>query len=123
MRSKPAAKLQNAWAAGVPAILSPEIAYRELRRSRLDYLEARSRAEALEAIDALRADPSLYADMVSNGVERARDFQPDRLIERWVEVLWRQIPERTARPGYRLLVNARGLRAFARRSRQRWRGR
>lgn len=119
VRSKPAAKLQNAWAAGVPAILSPEIAYRELRRSRLDYLEVRSRTEALEAIDALRADPSLYADMVSNGVERARDFQPDRLVERWIEVLWRRIPERTARPGYRLLVNARGLRAFLRRIRQR----
>jgi hypothetical protein len=118
-RSKPAAKLQNAWAAGVPAILTPETAYRELRRSRLDYLEARSAVEALEAIDTLRADPSLYADMVSNGVERARDFQPDCLIERWVDVLWRQIPERTARPGYRLLVKARGLRAFARRIRQR----
>src|SRR5688572_15831308 len=69
IRPKPAAKLQNAWAAGVPAILSPERPYRELRRSRLDYLEARNSAEVLAALEALRSNPGLYSDMVQNGFE------------------------------------------------------
>lgn len=114
-RPKPAAKLQNAWAAGVPAILSPERPYRELRRSRLDYLEARSSADVLAALDALRSDPVLYADMVANGRERAREFQPDRLITRWMDVLWREIPKRADSRTHRLSTKARRCRAIARR--------
>jgi hypothetical protein len=114
-RSKPAAKLQNAWAAGVPAILSPETPYQELRRSRLDYLEARSSGDVLAALDALRSDPGLYSAMVQNGLERAREFRPDRLVTRWTDVLWREIPERVDTRTYRLLARARRCRALARR--------
>ncbi|PYR94185.1 MAG: hypothetical protein DMF84_06455 [Acidobacteria bacterium] len=114
-RPKPAAKLQNAWAAGIPAILSPERPYRELRRSALDYIEAGSRAEVLAAIDALRANPTLYSDMVQNGLERAREFRPERVVARWIDVLWREIPERAATPSYRLMAKARRYRALARR--------
>jgi hypothetical protein len=114
-RSKPAAKLQNAWAAGVPAILSPESQYRYLRRSALDYIEARSAADVLSAIDRLRAEPNLYHDMVRNGLERGREFQSDRLVQRWVEVLWDEIPQRAARLSHRIFAGSRRWRAFARR--------
>jgi hypothetical protein len=114
-RSKPAAKLQNAWAAGVPAILSPERPYRELRRSPLDYLEARSSADVLAAIDTLRSDPGLYSDMIQNGFERAREFGPDRLVTRWINVLWREIPARADTRTHRLLAKSRRCRALARR--------
>lgn len=117
-RPKPAAKLQNAWAAGVPAILSPETPYREVRRSALDYIEARSSAEALEAIDRLRADSQLYAAMVRNGLERAREFAPERLVERWQEVLWGEIPRRTGSLAFRLLARDRRSRAGVRRVEQ-----
>jgi hypothetical protein len=116
--SKPAAKLTNAWAAGVPAILSPELPYRELRRSRLDYLEARNGAEALTAIDRLRADPALYTAMVENGFERAREFENGRLAALWAEALWRTVPTRTRTAGYRLSARFRGFRAHARRLRR-----
>jgi hypothetical protein len=111
-RPKPAAKLQNAWAAGVPAILSPEGPYRELRASALDYFEARSAAEVLAAIDKLRSEPALYADMVRNGLERARAFHADRLVERWTDVLWKEIPARASTRMHRLLVKSRRWRAF-----------
>lgn len=42
MATKPASKLINAWKARVPAMLGPEPAYRELRRSPLDFLETDS---------------------------------------------------------------------------------
>ena len=116
--SKPAAKLTNAWAAGVPAILSPELPYRELRRSPLDYLEARTGAEAIAAIDRLRSDPALYTAMVENGFERARDFHSGRLAALWAEALWRTIPARTASAGYRLAARYRGYRAHGRRLRR-----
>jgi hypothetical protein len=109
-RSKPAAKLQNAWAAGVPAILSPEDPYRELRNSRLDYLEARSADDVLDAIETLRSNPGLYSDMVQNGLERAREFSPERLVSRWMDVLWREIPERDTRI-HRLMTKAYRCRA------------
>jgi hypothetical protein len=119
--SKPAAKLTNAWAAGVPAILSPETPYRELQRSSLDYLEVRSAIEALGAIDRLRSDPALYAAMVANGLRRARDFHPDRLTALWAETLWRTVPARTLNARYRIAARVRGYRALARRARQRLR--
>jgi hypothetical protein len=119
--SKPAAKLTNAWAAGVPAILSPELPYRELRRSSLDYLEARSGIEVLEALDRLRSDAALYSAMVRNGFERAREFHTLRLTTRWAEALWQTVPARTSGRGYRLVARVRGYRALARLARRRLR--
>src|SRR5436305_598710 len=69
--NKPASKLVNAWLAGVPALLGPEIAYRELRRSELDYFEVSSLAQAREAVDRLLGNPDLYQTMVENGRTRA----------------------------------------------------
>lgn len=117
--SKPAAKLQNAWAAGVPAILSPDLPYRELRRSELDYLEAETAADVLTALERLRADPSLYAAMVRRGHERAREFQNDRLLARWTDALWQQMPARAGARRHRVLARIRGCRAFVRRARGR----
>lgn len=114
-RSKPAAKLQNAWAAGVPAILSPESQYRQLRRSSLDYIEARGAADVLTALDRLRAEPDLYHAMVRNGLERGREFHADRIVRRWIEVLWEEIPRRAGRLSHRVLARSRRCRAFARR--------
>lgn len=94
--AKPATKLYNAWHAGVPAILGPEYAYRELRRTDLDYLEITNPGEARGAIRTLRENAVLYSAMVENGRERAREFTVDRILARWAEVLFDQIPERAA---------------------------
>ena len=119
--SKPAAKLTNAWAAGVPAILSPDPPFRELRRSELDYLEAPSCVEALQAIDRLRSDPALYSAMIENGLGRAREFHTDRLTARWADALWHTVPARTNTSGCRLAARVRGYRAVARQVRRRLR--
>lgn len=91
-RSKPATKLVNAWLAGVPALLGPELAFRELRRAELDYLEIASVAEAREAVLRLRRDPDLYRAMVENGLRRGAEFAHDALVPRWAELLFKTIP-------------------------------
>lgn len=91
-RSKPATKLVNAWLAGVPALLGPELAFRELRRSELDYLEVASVAEARAAVLRLRRDPGLYRAMVENGRRRGADFAVEALVPRWAELLFETIP-------------------------------
>lgn len=83
VRNKPAWKLFNAWLAGVPAILGPESGYRELRVGPLDYIEAMGVAEAMAAIDRLRADPALYQAMVDNGRARGAAFTDDATLQAW----------------------------------------
>jgi hypothetical protein len=116
---KPASKLVNAWAAGAPAILGPEAPYRELRRSELDYIEVESPAGILEALDRLRADPELYTAMVANGLERAREFSHERLITRWTDLLWREVPGRARSYRHTIFARRREYRAVARRARNR----
>lgn len=93
-RSKPATKLVNAWLAGVPALLGPELAFRELRRSELDYLEVASVTEAREAVLRLRSDPGLYRAIVENGLRRGAGFSVEALVPRWAELLFRTLPAR-----------------------------
>jgi hypothetical protein len=87
-RHKPAVKLVNAWRARVPALLGPEHAYRELRSSRLDYLEVTSVAEAIEALDRLCAQPGLYEEMVANGAQRAAEFSVESVTRQWETLLF-----------------------------------
>ncbi|MFN7960960.1 MAG: glycosyltransferase [Thermoanaerobaculia bacterium] len=91
-RNKPATKLYNAWAAGVPALLGPEPAYRELRQSELDYFEVRTPEEAVAAVDRLRQDSGLYRAMVENGQRRRAAFAAEEIVGMWAEVLFEQIP-------------------------------
>ncbi len=99
--SKPATKLCNAWLAGVPALLGPDVAFRELRRSPLDYLEAATPRQARQAIDRLLADPRLYRAMVENGRRRAVEVTPEAVRRCWIELLDRQLPAALAAAGRR----------------------
>ena len=94
-RHKPAVKLVNAWRAGTPALLGPEPAYQELRRSDLDYIEVSSAEEAAEALARLRGDPALYRDMVENGRERAAAFSVASITERWQTLLFETLVEQS----------------------------
>lgn len=89
---KPATKLYNAWLAGVPALLGPEVAYRELRHSPLDYIEVASPEEARVAIERLRAQPDLHAQMVAHGQTRGAEFKISAVVARWREFLFATVP-------------------------------
>lgn len=84
---KPASKLINAWAAGVPALLGPEPAFEELRTSELDFITVRNQDEALEALLHLRKSPGIYSAMVKNGLSRSANYTEDSILDRWIEIL------------------------------------
>lgn len=113
---KPATKLFNAWHAGVPAVLGPELAYRELRRSALDYLEVSSAEEAITALRRLRDDPQLYGAMVANGRDRCRDYTQERVLEHWERLLFETLPrlEPVVRPWWMRVLPLRQRRSVAR---------
>jgi hypothetical protein len=91
---KPATKLYNAWLAGVPAILSPDIAYEDLRQTELDYLTAESVSEVVGALGRLRSNPTLRNLMVHNGTFRGRAFKQNKISEQWVRMLTTEIVPR-----------------------------
>lgn len=94
--AKPASKLVNAWRAGVPALVGPEFACREIRRSPDDFLEVAGASEALSALRRLRDDPELYSRIVAAGRERTPEFSFAALTERWAELLFVTVPQRLA---------------------------
>ncbi len=91
---KPATKLYNAWAAGVPAILGPEFAFRELRRHELDYIEIGSLAQTEDAVTRLARSPELYHAMVEHGRARAGEFSFEAITDLWVRLLTETLPAR-----------------------------
>lgn len=89
---KPASKLINSWLAGVPALLGPENAFRELRGSPLDFLEINSVEDFFDACVRLRDDPALRDAMTRRGHERGQAFSVDALVHRWRVLLTETLP-------------------------------
>jgi hypothetical protein len=113
--SKPGTKLMNAWLAGAPALLGPEVAYRELRNSPHDYLEVGGVEQAIATVERLLAEPELYRGLRRRAAERARTLTPDYWLDIWRSFLFSTIPslrgELLASPVRRLPLSARaGLR-------------
>jgi len=95
-RGKPASKLYSAWHSGVPAILGYESAFQAERKTTLDYLEVTSVEEVIFALRQLRDDKELRQSMVQNGWIRAKETQPDVMVEKWQNFLMH-----TALPAYK----------------------
>lgn len=92
VKVKPASKLINAWLAGVPALLGPEPAFEELRRSELDYIVVRTPTDVLDAVRHLQANPNRYLAMSQNGLHRGADYGPERTLARWANLLEEVVP-------------------------------
>jgi len=95
-RIKPATKLCNAWLAGVPAILGPESAYQDLRTNGLDYIEARTCNDVVNAVRRLKENPPLYQAMRERSAQRAQGFSTDAVAKLWRDTLAGPVTE-----GYR----------------------
>ena len=129
-RQKPASKLINAWRGEVPALLGPEPAYQEQRRSELDYLEVRGPRDVIAAIKRLQEQPGLFAAMVENGRDRRVSFDDEHLRARWEAILdgslseafdrWRRLrwPARRLRTALKLVAEGWSRSEYQRRIRR-----
>jgi hypothetical protein len=88
---KPATKLYNAWLAGTPAILSPDIAFEDIRTSELDYLEAKDIPEIIERLRQLQSDPALRMAMIENGRKKSVEYAPEKVVQEWVDIIENRI--------------------------------
>jgi hypothetical protein len=83
--NKGSIKLINAWRAGVPAILTPELGFMNERKSELDFWVVRSYQEVLRAVSYLQNNPSHYQKMIENGLERAKEHTMDITLNQWLD--------------------------------------
>lgn len=101
---KPPSKLYNCWLAGVPAILGRESAYQVERKNELDYIEVGSVDDVVAALVRLRDDKTFRHAMVENGLLRAQEVQPEKLVK-----MWRTFITDVAVPAYDRWRNASSL--------------
>lgn len=97
LATKPATKVYNAWLAGVPILAAPEPAYREIRRSAIDFLEIAAAGDVLRSVDLLRANPRLFQAIVDNGLKRGSEFSVEAIRGRWIEFLEDEVAAAFAR--------------------------
>ena len=95
LATKPATKIYNGWLARVPVLATAEPAYREIRRSAIDFIEIAAAGDVLRAVDLLRANPRLFQAMVENGARRGEEFSVEATRRRWLDLL-----EDDVRPAY-----------------------
>jgi len=93
-RMKPFAKLVNSWIAGVPAILGHEPSYLSIKKNELDYLEATSLKELIDAVSTLKRNRELRQAMVANGRSRAIEYSTESIRKLWIKLLDNILPEK-----------------------------
>lgn len=87
LQRKPASKLINAWLAGVPAIVSPDPAFLDLKKNSYDFLLAKNVSEILKQLKSLKTNPLLYGKMISNSKKRAANLSVDYTIKQWQTII------------------------------------
>jgi Glycosyl transferases group 1 len=87
IKQKPATKLINSWLAGCIPIVSSEPGYLELLRDGKDGFVCDDPDAVLKTLAALRANPELVHEIEFNIEERAKEFEPQRVLREWVEAM------------------------------------
>jgi hypothetical protein len=101
LNKKPASKLINAWIANVPAILSPDPAYLDIKKNKYDFLEAANVSEIINQLKTLKSNSFLYRKMVINSKKRASQIKPELIA-----IQWRLIIEKKIIPDYNVWKNS-----------------
>lgn len=81
--NKPATRLINAWRAGAIPLVGPEPAYLELVTDGVDGFVVTSPEDILQVLGRLVDDASLDARVRASVQQRAVDYDPDLVLDRW----------------------------------------
>lgn len=88
---KPASKLVNAWAAGVPGIFSAESAFMSLHTSDIDFIPVNKFSDILPAILRLKNDSCYYDKMVANGIKRSQAYSNKKIADDWLNLIDKEL--------------------------------
>lgn len=85
--TKPPTKLFSAWHAEIPFIGGYDSAFQQVGVPGTDYLLAENPDEVVSNVLRLSRDPELYAQLVKNGVEKAKLYTEETIAKTWENVL------------------------------------
>ena len=91
LNKKPASKLINSWIANVPAILSPDRAYLDIKKSKYDFLEATNVSEIIDRLKLLKSNRFLYRKMIENSKKRAAEVGAKSIAMDWKMIIENKI--------------------------------
>ena len=85
--NKPSTKLYNGWLAGVPVIGGWDSAFRADGRSNINFLACKDMNEVYDSLKQLKDNPALRLEIVAQGKIAAREFTPEAITSRWINIL------------------------------------
>jgi hypothetical protein len=91
LNKKPASKLINSWIANVPAILSPDRAYLDIKKNKYDFLEASDVSEIIDQLKFLKSNRSFYRKMIINSNKRASQYKSELIAKEWKLIIEKRI--------------------------------
>lgn len=83
----PPTKLLNAWHAGIPFIGGNDSAFEQVGTPGQDYIQVKSKEEAIQEIIRLRCDHEYYKSFVEAGKKRAKEFTREKIAGAWIQLL------------------------------------
>jgi hypothetical protein len=86
-----ASKLINSWIANVPAILSPDRAYLDIKKNKYDFLEASDVSEIIDQLKFLKSNRSFYRKMIINSNKRASQYKSELIAKEWKLIIEKRI--------------------------------
>ncbi|MBL8552324.1 MAG: hypothetical protein JNJ73_20210 [Hyphomonadaceae bacterium] len=86
-KSKPAVKLFNAWAAGVPFIGGPDSAFLESGEPEWNYLRIFTAQDLEKALTRLQGDADLRKTLVERGKVLSTQYGLEQTAQRWMSLL------------------------------------
>lgn len=90
--NKPAAKLYNAWLAGIPFIDGRDSAYAADGLPGTNYLVATSPQQVLDQLHRLKEDFAFRKQLVTRGKEAASAFSHQAILLQWKQLVQETLP-------------------------------
>ncbi len=88
LASKPISKLNNAWAAGCPALVGSEPVYEYHGVSEVDFFKVSNSDDVIDVLIRLKTTPGLFEKVAENGRKRAAELSYDATLEKWERLLF-----------------------------------
>ncbi|WP_257668497.1 glycosyltransferase [Parapedobacter tibetensis] len=84
---KPGTKMTNAWLAGIPFVGGVDSAFEQNGKPGHDYIRVSKEPELIANLITLKNDPSLYAALIANSRDIAKDYTFEACSAAWSKLI------------------------------------